>query len=477
MSNFVNPYIAGNPITGKEMFFGRKDVFEFVRKNVIGEHRNNVVVLSGERRTGKTSVLYQMRRHLGDRFICIFVDVHGFTLEGIGGFLWELASIIVAGLRRDYGIQSERPHRTEFMEDPRKYFEVDFLNALWPLISNRKLLLMFDEVGRLQELVKAGMIEPGIFEYLRHLMQHHEQLNFLFSLGSGLEEMGKEYSFLFNVALYKKITFLARDAATALITQPIQDYYHIDEAALERILKITSGHPYHIQLLCHSLFNRWQKEQMPCVSIEDVNAILDEAVERGVGVLQFTWEESEIGEKAVMAAIAVLIDEHNRPAHIDDIECLWLRHGVKLPRKEQTEAIEKLTKRDIIKREGRYGYTFYVELQRLWILKHQRLEWVKGRKGGVEETAPSWILRNRLTQLSLLLWALMKKSRQLRVPWQGGSGPVIKPGRFISRAIKGLRPFGFGDAEIFERFQREKILQECLDSIQYCSVKLFKLGI
>ena len=31
---YPNPYIAGNPIRSKEIFFGRKDVFEFIRNKL-----------------------------------------------------------------------------------------------------------------------------------------------------------------------------------------------------------------------------------------------------------------------------------------------------------------------------------------------------------------------------------------------------------------------------------------------------------
>jgi AAA+ ATPase superfamily predicted ATPase len=64
----VNPYIAGSPVTGTEMFFGREDVFSFVRRNLTGRHRDTPIVLYGQRRTGKTSVLYQMSRHLDPRY-------------------------------------------------------------------------------------------------------------------------------------------------------------------------------------------------------------------------------------------------------------------------------------------------------------------------------------------------------------------------------------------------------------------------
>ena len=55
MREFVNPYIAGNPVTSAEMFFGRADVFAFVQQALIGKHRDNVIILYGQRRTGETS--------------------------------------------------------------------------------------------------------------------------------------------------------------------------------------------------------------------------------------------------------------------------------------------------------------------------------------------------------------------------------------------------------------------------------------
>ena len=60
----TNPYVAGNPVTGERMFFGREDVFTWVRDNLIGRYQDHVLVLHGERRTGKTSILYRMARHL-----------------------------------------------------------------------------------------------------------------------------------------------------------------------------------------------------------------------------------------------------------------------------------------------------------------------------------------------------------------------------------------------------------------------------
>jgi hypothetical protein len=382
MSDIVNPYIAGSPVTGSAMFFGREDVFQYIHRALIGQHRDNVIILYGQRRTGKTSVLYQMRTRLDPRYLCIFLDMHGFALEGLGGFLWELTAHILRDLRRYYQLKFSPPDRAAFFADPRHFFEHEFLAQLWSDIGERHLLLMLDEVIYLEEQVQAGKLGHEIFEYMRYLMQHYERLNFLFSLGSGLEELEKEYAFLFNVGLYKRISFLEQDAAADLITQPVKDIYQVAPAAVERIYHMTSGHPYYTQLLCHSLFNRWQQHQAAYIEVDDVDNVFDEAVERGSAVLKYNWEELSTGEKAIVAGMVTAMGERTSAVGIKDIDRVWHRYNVTIPEGEQAKAMRNLLARDII--VGKDRYTFTVDLLRLWVQKYQRMEWVK------EEISTFW---------------------------------------------------------------------------------------
>jgi formylglycine-generating enzyme required for sulfatase activity len=408
-ADIENPYIAGNPITGVEMFFGREDVFDWIQQTLPGKHRDNVIVLYGQRRTGKTSLLHQLGRHLAPRYLCIFIDLHGLALQGLDGFLLELAQAITRGLRKDYQIELPRLDRQIFLADARQSFETAFLDTVWAAIGNRHLLLMLDEAVRLEEQIRTGKLEPDVFQYLRHLMQHSPRLNFLFSLGSGLEEMEKEYAFLFNTSLYKKISFLDRHAAVELITQPTTDVYKVSPQAIELIWQITSGHPYFTQLICHSMFNHAVNDGIDLVQPAQVESVLDEAVERGSAVLKYVWEQSTQAEKAILAGMAATLRNPNRPASDARIRWNLTRQGIAIPQVEYPKAIKSLVAREVIVQEGKkLGYKFTVDLQRLWVAKHRHIEWVK------EELPSEWFIHEGqrarvLSRLRLLLteWGVL----------------------------------------------------------------------
>ena len=258
-------------------------------------------MLYGQRRTGKTSVLYQLHRHLDPRYRCIFIDLHGLNLDGMGNLLLGIANAISRGLRRDHQLTVDVPDRAVFLADPQPAFETTFLDTVWSALGEDHLVLMLDEVIRLDEEVKAGRLEREIFDYLRHLMQHHARLNFIFSLGSGLEEMKKDYAFLFSVSLYHRISFLEPTAARELITEPVRDHYQVTPQAVTKILQITSGHPYYTQLVCHCLFDLWSRSAKPMMTEADVDAVLAEAIELGSANLTYVWEDSTPGEQALMA--------------------------------------------------------------------------------------------------------------------------------------------------------------------------------
>jgi AAA+ ATPase superfamily predicted ATPase len=77
VNEILNPNIAGAPVTEASMFFGRQEVFSWIERSLSGKYVDHILVLHGQRRVGKTSVLKQIPNFLPDRYIQVFFDLQG----------------------------------------------------------------------------------------------------------------------------------------------------------------------------------------------------------------------------------------------------------------------------------------------------------------------------------------------------------------------------------------------------------------
>jgi hypothetical protein len=382
---FPIPYVTGMPLKTDHLFVGRQDVFEYIQEHLFGTYQNNVIVLHGQRRTGKTSILYRLKKVMSDTHLAVLVDMQGKAARGMLDFLYSLADDIVYALE-DQGITLDLPPRSDFADSPEFFFRSRFLRSVYEVLpavnapgvedgsvskgGKKHLLLMFDEFEELQKRVEDGKLEPEIFPFLRNLMQHEEPLDFVFAGTHKLEELGAEHwSILFNIASYKKITFLSHDDAAYLITGPVSPNLEYDPLAIERIIGVTGGHPYFTQVVCHELVSYHNETQRTYLTANDVAEVLDRIVERGEAHFKFIWAESTANERLVLLTLADLL-ETAETASADDVEALLdkraccLENDAKMP-----EVLDRLEMGDILTRSGPRSnlYRFKIDLIRRWI--------------------------------------------------------------------------------------------------------------
>lgn len=72
--NKRNPYIIGRSIDEPELFFGRESLFRFIEDNLTNNQQ--VILLHGQRRIGKSSVLQQICQqvNLDNKFVFVLSD-------------------------------------------------------------------------------------------------------------------------------------------------------------------------------------------------------------------------------------------------------------------------------------------------------------------------------------------------------------------------------------------------------------------
>jgi hypothetical protein len=367
---FPIPYVTGTPLRSGQMFVGRQDIFDFVREHLVGTYQNNVIVLHGQRRTGKTSILYRLQEVLADTHLAVLVDMQGKAARGMADFLYALSDDIAYALE-SHGIVVDLPERSEYEAAPEFTFGSRFLRAAVTQLDSRNLLLMFDEFEELQRRVEEGRLESGIFSFLRNLMQHEARLDFVFSGTHKLEELGAEYwSILFNIAAYKRITFLEPEEVHRLATEPVAAYgVEYDPLAVERIIQVTSGHPYFTQVVCHEMVAYHNETERNYVTVTCVDHVLERIVERGEAHFKYIWAGASPDEQRVMLALADLLPDAEAGATPIQIAEEGDRKGYDLSDDDLLRAVARLQAKDIVTRSGPQSrlYRFRIDLIRRWI--------------------------------------------------------------------------------------------------------------
>jgi hypothetical protein len=216
---------------------------------------------------------------------------------------------------------------------------------------------------------------------LRHLMQHNPKINFIFCGAHRLEELVADYwSILFNISLYQHIGHLSKSEALRLIQEPVAAFnMRFDDLALDKLWRVTSGHPYFLQLLCHSLVNQHNRNKRSYVTIANVNTALEEILASGEAHFIYLWNESTNEERLTLFALSRMmpLTGHATPVQVTDY---LSNRGVTFERRAARKALHQLALRDILKTGDVVAETAVSEMYRwrlgllgLWVERSKSL--------------------------------------------------------------------------------------------------------
>ena len=365
-----NPYVVGRPLTETDVFIGRDELFERLEASLRGAYQDNVVVLIGQRRMGKTSILRRLPDRLGDDYVAVFIDLQGLLSSGEATFFREIVTTIGEELESQ-GIHVEPPTADELQTDPGHAFRRQYLKKVGSAIGDRRLLLLFDEFEVLEDRIRTGYLDRQILPYFRSLMQHERNVSFMFAGTHRLDELTGDYwSVLFNLAVYIDVGHLPADEVKELFLRPTREVFEIDPLAVEKIHLITGGHPHFSQLLARELVEYRNRRQLSYVTVQDVNLVADEVVEKGQLHISYLWDTSGRSERLLLLALKELL-EREGTATLAGIHRYLQEHHIEpgdLP-----GGARRLIRREILADDAGL-LSFRIGLLRLWMDVHHNLD-------------------------------------------------------------------------------------------------------
>lgn len=412
-----NPYLVGNPIRTEKMFYGREDDFRYVRTKLEGVSQGVVIVFCGERRAGKSSILYQvLNGRLGDRFIPVFVDLQemvissdseffarisrliaeavarannrqaggvpppGATLAGGAGAGLDAASgaAVTGGVSPTIGARSVTLSRAtgpaisvpQF--DGRNPYPVflDFLDEVLRSIGDRTLLILMDEYELMEGKVDEGKLSPELFTFLAGLMDNKERLALMFTGSRRLEERDKKYwRELLRRSLFRKVGFLSENDTFRLITEPVEGRVVYGRGVVDVIYRLTAGQPFYTQVLCQNIVDYLNENEQNWVTLADLTHVIAEIIDNPLPQMIYTWDVLSDDEKLALSLLAEALPDGNGYATAGELRASVKANDYPVNLSENTIrlTLEEMFRRELLEKDAVDGFRFKIDLFRLWI--------------------------------------------------------------------------------------------------------------
>jgi len=277
-----NPYISGEPVRREDMFFGRHELLQ----RIVSTLHNNSIMIHGERRIGKTTLLYQLAnslRQIDDIeywFVALYIDLEGTTEDAFFHSLMEEIAQHVRSLEKVDEMQLQMLddlhfHATlatvyndrAFSRDLRQVIQMlEAYSARHCGERRVRLILLMDEMDTLSRY------DHLIQQQLRRIFMRE----FAASVGAVVAgiEINKDWERVespwFN--LFNEIAMqpFGRDEAIQLLVEPVRGYYIFEPEAIDFILQHSDGRPHRIQQYAMEAVNEMLRHKRRRIKMHDV---------------------------------------------------------------------------------------------------------------------------------------------------------------------------------------------------------------
>jgi hypothetical protein len=422
-----NPYIIGRPISEPQIFFGRKKQLDFIEENL--RQGEKVILLHGQRRIGKSSLLQNIPKLVNvDKFAFVSFDLEYHSQEKLENLLESLAETIVEQL--EIAPEKIAIPKAEQIEEKKDIFCTNFLPQIYEHLKDTNLVLLLDEFDALDKK-HIGVELESLFKQLKNIVDKNKRLFVIIFAGRKPADISNLRK-IFPKVPSAEVGLLDDESIKQLIIQPVGGSLSYEPKAIQAITDLSAGHPYFIQILCFAIFSRARELEKWQVSQEDVEMIVDRAVELAEAGFAWYWEALSVPEKVVFSAVAeaqkIAIKKTDQELEKNPLMLLKSHHDV-LSR----NVLEKLTKELALKGFlNEQANKVKIELVRRWLIQRHPL-WHEIRqleKLDKQEIKDTYETLNQIPLIS----PVQKQSNIIK------SGGLSQPSQIYQEDVSSVKP-------------------------------------
>ncbi len=358
-----NPYIAGNPVRGQSHFVGRSDILGEVLR-LLRNPNANAIALYGQRRIGKTSILFQLEQRLAEsgNYLPVYFDLHDKADLPLAQILYRLAGQIARYVDSPPIIQSD-------FDAEGTFFHSVFLPQAIKQ-TQKQLILLFDEFDVLDRPYK-GQVGATFLPYLRRWMAGAYQVHFILAMGRRPEDLSARMLNAFKQVQSHHVSLMELPDSLAIVRKSEQNQtLYWSDGGINRVSYWTQGHPYLTQLLCSEVWEAAYDQNPadpPRADAESVDQAVEATLEQGANAFQWIWNGLPSTEKILMAALA---GAGNLCVIPDQLRELLAQRGVNLSQRELNRSLALLIRWDLLRQDG-CGYRYSIPLLQRWVAENK----------------------------------------------------------------------------------------------------------
>ncbi|MBE9035369.1 ATP-binding protein [aff. Roholtiella sp. LEGE 12411] len=362
-----NPYIIGRPISEPELFFGRQEELSFIEENL--KRGEKVILVHGQRRIGKSSLLQNIPKFVQlDKFAFVTFDLEHYRQEKIEYLLESLAETVIEQL--EIAPNKVTIPRGQQIQEQKDIFSNKFLNQIYENLKATNLVLLLDEFDAFND-TNIGATLESLFKQLKNTVAQNKRLFVIIFAGRKSADLSNLIEIFQDVPI-AEVGLLDDESIKQLIVKPAAASLKYEPKAIQAILDLSAGHPYFIQVLCFAIFSRARELEKWQVTEEDVEIIVDRAIEVGEAGFAWYWDALSVLEKVVFSTIAEAqkIAAKKKDQELKENPLLLLQGSDVLSRYVLEKLAGELTYKGFLNEQGN---RVRIELVRRWILQRHPL--------------------------------------------------------------------------------------------------------
>ncbi len=390
IDNVYAPVADGGPVTDKSMFFGRDEYIGNIVNSLTTSNSKSIIVY-GQKRSGKSSVLYHLKNRLqkNENAFCIDFSM-GDIIDDLSVNSVILYYQILSKIEEELEILEfdgyqvpnfKKPTIDELNKNPTIIF-YESLREFKKLLSktdgwkNKKLIILIDEFTYVYTSILKNELSSNFMKTWKAFIEK----NYFSAVLVGQDVTPKfktKYPNEFGVTEDKRLTYLTKHYSRELIEKPIWDKERDSSRyignAVDKIIDYTACSPYYLQMFCARIVDYMNRKKAISVTEADIEEIAETFIEGAESLTEDKFDNLFTAGDADVEAFDInnvknILKQIAKESSIGSCA----RENISIENQNNIyidKILKDLKNREVINQKDNY-YKIEVGLFAKWLLKH-----------------------------------------------------------------------------------------------------------